>query len=52
MKNVFIIHSYSGDTEYSFAPSVMKLCKDNNIDYYFPKFPIRNEATYEEWEKY
>lgn len=51
MKNVFIIHSYSGDTEYSFAPSVMKLCKDNNIDYYFPKFPIRNEATYEEWEK-
>lgn len=51
MKNVFIIHSYNGDTEYSFAPILLLLCKDNNIDYYFPKFPIRNEATYEEWKK-
>lgn len=50
MKNVFIVHSYNGDTEYSFAPSVEKLCKENNIDYYFPKFPIRSEATYEGWE--
>lgn len=50
MKNVFIIHSYNGDTEYSFAPSVEKLCKENNIAYYFPKFPIRSEATYESWE--
>ena len=49
-KNVFIIHSYNGDTEYSFAPSIEKLCKDNNINYYFPKFPIRTEATYEKWE--
>ena len=51
MKNVFIIHSYNGDTEYSFAPSIEKLCKENNIDYYFPKFPIRSEATYESWEE-
>lgn len=50
MKNVFIIHSYNGDTEYSFAPSVEKLCKKNSINYYFPKFPIRNDATYENWE--
>ena len=50
MKNVFIIHSYNGDTEYSFAPSIEKLCTENNIDYYFPKFPIRSEATYESWE--
>ena len=49
MKNLFIIHSYNGDTEYSFAPSVEKLCKENNIDYYFPKFPIRSVATYECW---
>lgn len=27
-----------------------KLCKENNIDYHFPKFPIRSEATYEGWE--
>lgn len=50
MINVFVIHSYNGDTQYSFAPSIEKLCKENNIDYYFPKFPIRNEATYESWE--
>lgn len=51
MKNIFIIHSYNGDTKYSFAPSIEKLCKENKIDYYFPIFPIRNEATYESWEK-
>lgn len=50
MKNVFVIHSYNGDTEYSFAPSIEKLCKENNIDYYFPKFPIRDKATFESWE--
>ena len=50
MKNVFIIHSYNGDTAYSFAPSIKNLCKENNIDYYFPEFPIRSEATYESWE--
>ena len=50
MKNVFIIHSYNGDTAYSFAHSIKKLCKENNIDYYFPEFPIRSEATYESWE--
>lgn len=51
MKNVIIIHSYNGDTKDSFAPSIENICKENNIDYYFPKFPIRSEATYESWEK-
>lgn len=51
MKNVFIIHSYNGDTEYSFAPSIKKLCEENNVAYYFPKFPLRQDATYERWEK-
>ena len=50
MKNVFIIHSYNGDTAHSFAPSIKKLCEENNINYYFPEFPIRQEATYEGWE--
>ncbi len=50
MKNVFVIHSYNADTKYSFAPSIEKLCKENNIDYSFPIFPIREEATYEKWE--
>lgn len=31
MKNVFLVHSYNGDTKYSFAPSIEKLCKYNNI---------------------
>ena len=48
--NVFVIHSYNGDTLDSFAPSIEKLCKENDIDYYFPKFPIRGEATYDSWE--
>lgn len=51
MKNVIIIHSYNGDTEKSFAPSIEQTCRENEIDYYFPRFPIRGEATYEAWEK-
>ena len=51
MKNVIIIHSYNGDTKESFAPSIEKTCRENDIDYYFPNFPTRSEATYEAWEK-
>ncbi len=51
MKNVFLIHSYNGDTEYSFAPSIKKLCEENKIGYFFPRFPVRWEAIYEGWEK-
>lgn len=51
MNNVIIIHSYNGDTENSFAPSIKLFCKENGIKYYFPKFPTRSIATYESWEK-
>lgn len=51
MKNVFVIHSYNGDTELSFAPSIEKICKKNNIKYFFPHFPLRQSATYEGWEE-
>ena len=51
MKNVFIIHSYNGNTANSFAPSIEKQCKENNIDYYFPLFPIKAEAKYDKWEQ-
>lgn len=51
MKNVIIIHSYNGDTKDSFAPSIEKTCRENDIDYYFPLFPTRSEATYEAWKK-
>ncbi|MCI9063436.1 MAG: hypothetical protein HFJ17_02380 [Clostridia bacterium] len=51
MKNVFVIHSYNGDTIDSFASSIEKLCIENDVDYYFPSFPIRNDATFESWEE-
>lgn len=51
MKNVFLIHSVNGNTIDSFAPSVEKFCKENNLDYYYPKFPIRAEASPESWGK-
>ena len=50
MTNVFMIHSYNGNTRDSFAPSIQKLCENQGIDYYFPSFPIRDEATYDGWE--
>ena len=31
MKNIFLIHSLNGNTIDSFAGSVEKFCKDNNI---------------------
>ena len=50
VKNVFVIHSYNGDTAESFAPSIETLCQNNNIKYYFPSFPIKSDASYEGWE--
>ena len=49
MKNIFLIHSVNGNTIESFAGSVEQFCKDNNIDYYYPIFPIRAEASPESW---
>lgn len=51
MKNIFLIHSLNGNTIDSFAGSVEKFCKENNIDYYYPIFPIRAEASPESWGK-
>lgn len=51
MKNVFVIHSYNGDTIESLAPGIEQVCSENNIPYYFPMFPIRENATYESWEQ-
>lgn len=51
MKNIFLIHSVNGNTIDSFAPSMEKFCKENNLDYYYPIFPIRAEASPESWGK-
>lgn len=47
--NIFVIHSYNGDTADSFAPSVEKLAEENHIEYVFPHFPVRSKASYESW---
>lgn len=51
MKNVFLIHSVNGNTIDSFAGSVERFCKENNIEYYYPIFPLRAEASPESWGK-
>lgn len=51
MKNVFLIHSVNGNTIDSFAHSIEIFCQENNLDYYYPIFPIRAEASLETWEK-
>lgn len=51
MKNVFLIHSVNGNTIDSFAGSIERFCKENNIEYYYPIFPLRAEASPESWEK-
>ena len=51
MKNVFLIHSVNGNTIDSFANSVENFCKQNNLDYYYPIFPLRAEASPESWGK-
>lgn len=50
MKNVVLIHSYNADTLQGFAISVEKICKENNIKYIAPQFPIRQDASYDSWE--
>ncbi len=51
MKNVFLIHSVNGNTIDSFAGSIERFCKENNIEYYYSIFPLRAEASPESWEK-
>lgn len=51
MKNIILIHSLNGNTIDSFANSVKNFCKQNNLDYYYPIFPIRAEASPESWGK-
>lgn len=49
--NIFVIHSYNGDTKDSFAPSVQRFAEKTGASYYFPEFPIRQQASYDSWSK-
>lgn len=51
MKNVMIIHSYNGDTADSFACDVEEKCRENGVEYHFPHFPVRRQASYESWKR-
>lgn len=51
MKNVLIVHSYNGDTAGSFAKNIEKRCRINGLEYRFPCFPVRMEASYESWKR-
>lgn len=49
--NLFIIHGYNGDTTETFGPYLEKEAQKINVDTYFPSFPIRQEATFENWSE-
>lgn len=48
--NVILLHSYNADTLDGFAKDIEQYCKENGIEYDAPRFPIREQATYESWE--
>ena len=49
MKNLFIIHSYNGDTKETFGPYIKEQAQKLGIRVYFPDFPIKKEANYKSW---
>ena len=49
MKNIFVIHGYNGDTSETFGPYIQKECEKRNIECFFPTFPIKQNATFENW---
>lgn len=51
MKRVIILHSYGGGTRESFGPYILEESKKRNLDCYFPQFPTREDATFENWTK-
>lgn len=51
MTNIFIIHSYNGDTKESFGPYLVDKLTEIGINVIFPSFPIKEEATYEKWSE-
>lgn len=50
-KNLFVIHGYNGDTAETFGPYVESETNKLGIKSYFPKFPIKQEATYKSWSE-
>ncbi len=49
MTNLFIIHSYNGDTKESFGPYIKEHAEKLGIKVFFPNFPIREQAKYSNW---
>lgn len=51
MNNAFIIHGFNGDTTYTFGPSLKKFLEQKKYNVIMPKFPIRQEASFDKWSK-
>lgn len=49
MKNLFIIHGYNGDTLETFGEYVKKESEKLGFEVYMPRFPIKQDATYNGW---
>ena len=49
MTNLFIIHSYNGDTKESFGPYIKEDAEKLGIKVCFPDFPTKEQAKYSNW---
>ncbi len=49
--DLFIIHGYNGDTTETFGKYVKNEVEKLGFAVHMPSFPIRQEATYENWKK-
>ena len=50
MKNIFIIHSLNGDT-IDFWGQDIKQSFEKKLNVFMPKFPIRADSSYENFDK-
>ena len=50
ISNVYVLHSYNGDTEQGLLPGIETIFAELELPVFFPHFPIRDEATFESWD--
>ena len=49
--NVFILHSLNGGTTRAWGKDICNLMGENNVDCYMPLFPIKEDASFEKFDK-
>ena len=50
-ENIFILHSLNGDTINIWGRDIKEIFNKQNIEVILPKFPIRENSSYENFEK-